>query len=123
MSSLAERQCVPCRGGIPPLTREQAQPLLAQIDPAWRLERGRDAKGRDYDYLSRTFTFDDFKGAMEFAVRVGEVAEEQQHHPDLHIAWGKVTAEMWTHKIAGLTESDFVFAAKCDALSSRATTA
>jgi 4a-hydroxytetrahydrobiopterin dehydratase len=115
-SKLAEKHCVPCRGGVPPLGREELAPLLAQIDSEWTLSAGSDAKGRDYTYLARTFRFDEFKDAMEFARRVGEMAEEQQHHPDLHVAWGRVTVEIWTHKIAGLTESDVVFAAKCDSL-------
>lgn len=116
MSKLAEKQCVPCRGGVPPLTRDELAPFLAQIDSEWTLQSGRDGKERDYTYLTRTFRFDDFKDAMEFAKRVGQMAEEQQHHPDLHVAWGRVTVEIWTHKIQGLTESDAVFAAKCDAL-------
>jgi len=116
MSALAERVCVPCRGGIPPLTPPEFEPLLAQIEPAWSVGIGRDRKGRDYAHLTRTYDFENFAEAMAFAVRVGGVAEEQQHHPDLHVAWGKVGVDLWTHKIAGLTESDFVFAAKCDVL-------
>jgi 4a-hydroxytetrahydrobiopterin dehydratase len=116
MSVLAEKTCIPCRGDVPPLTREQLAPLLAQIDNAWSVHDGRDGKGRAYAYLARTYRFSDFKAAMAYAVRVGEMAEEQGHHPDLHVAWGKVGVEIWTHKIAGLTESDVVFAAKCDAI-------
>ena len=115
-SKLAEKHCVPCHGGVPPLTRDELAPLLAQVDPEWTVGAARDAKGRDYTYLGRTFRFDEFKDAMEFARRVGEMAEEQQHHPDLHVAWGRVNVEVWTHKIQGLTESDVIFAAKCDAL-------
>jgi 4a-hydroxytetrahydrobiopterin dehydratase len=116
MTVLAERQCVPCRGGVPPLTDDELAPLLAQIDPAWTVESGRDGKARDFRYLARTYRFDDFKAALAYAVRVGAMAEEQAHHPDLHVAWGRVRVEIWTHKIAGLTESDVIFAAKCDAL-------
>ena len=116
MNKLAEKHCVPCRGGIPPLTSEELAPLLAQIDPEWTMNAGRDAKRREYTSLVRTFGFDEFKDAMEFAKRVGQMAEEEQHHPDLHVAWGRVTVEIWTHKIQGLTESDVIFAAKCDTL-------
>ena len=70
--------------------------------------------------LRREYAFEDFTAAMRFAVRVGDVADEQRHHPDLHVAWGKVGVDVWTHKIGGLTESDVVFAAKCDALYAQA---
>jgi len=116
MSALSEKVCIPCRGDVPPLTREQLAPLLAQIDAEWSVRDGRDDKGREYTSLSRTYRLRDFKEAMAYAVRVGEMAEEQRHHPDLLVAWGKVCVEVWTHKIRGLTESDVVFAAKCDAL-------
>jgi 4a-hydroxytetrahydrobiopterin dehydratase len=116
MSALAQRECVPCRGDVPPLTREQLAPLVALIDPAWQIREVPDAKRGTILMLARDYRFDDFKAAMAFAVRVGTVAEEQQHHPDLHVAWGRVGVDIWTHKIGGLTESDVVFAAKCDAL-------
>ncbi len=116
MTTLAERACVPCRGGVPPLTREELAPLLAQVDSGWVVGEGRNAKGREFTYLTRTYRFKNFKDAMAYAGLVGAMAEEQQHHPDLHVAWGSVTVEIWTHKIDGLTESDVVFAAKCDAL-------
>ena len=117
MSALAQQQCVPCRGDAPPLTEAELAPLLAQVNPGWETRQGTDRKGRSFSYLTRTFPFENFRDALDFAVRVGETAEQQQHHPDLHVAWGKVTVDIWTHKIAGLTESDVVFAAKCDALS------
>ncbi|HTJ26001.1 MAG TPA: 4a-hydroxytetrahydrobiopterin dehydratase [Candidatus Limnocylindria bacterium] len=116
MGSLAERQCVPCRGGVPPLTREQLAPLLVEIDPAWDARDVRDERRGSVMRLERQYGFKNFKEAMAFAARVGELAEEQQHHPDLHVGWGKVGLEIWTHKIGGLTESDVIFAAKCDAL-------
>ncbi len=75
-----------------------------------------DEKRGSVTVLRRDYRFGDFKDALAFAVRVGAVAEEQRHHPDLHVAWGKAGVEIWTHKIGGLTESDVVFAAKCDAL-------
>ena len=116
MTSLAERQCVPCRGGVPPLTREELAPLVAQIDPGWAVRDVPDERRGSVTILVRQYAFKDFKQAMGFAARIGELAEEQQHHPDLHVAWGKVGVEIWTHKIGGLTESDVVFAAKCDVL-------
>lgn len=116
MESLAERQCIPCRGDVPPLTREQLAPLLAEIDGAWDVRDVPDQRRGSVAMLKREYRFKNFKAAMAFAARVGEVAEEQQHHPDLHVAWGKVGVDIWTHKIGGLTESDVVFAAKCDVL-------
>lgn len=108
MTQLADRTCIRCRGGVPPMERTQAEDLLAQIEPGWVL--------REDGHLSleRTFRFENFVQALDFVNNVGAIAEEQAHHPDVHLAWGKVTLRIWTHKIKGLTESDFVFAAKCD---------
>jgi 4a-hydroxytetrahydrobiopterin dehydratase len=116
MTELAQRTCVPCRGGVPPLGDEQIAPLLAQLGSGWRVVERESAKHGTIKILACTYRFDDFASAMRAAQRIGEMAEEQQHHPDLHISWGRVTVEVWTHKIGGLTESDFVFAAKCDTL-------
>src|SRR5689334_19629995 len=102
---LEDRDCVPCRGGVPPLTPEQRAPLLAQLT-GWEVVNGH--------HLSKTYGFPDFARALAFVNRVGEVAEQNGHHPDVYLAWGKVRIEIWTHKIDGLTESDFVLAAKCD---------
>jgi len=115
-SELAQRACVPCRGGVPPLTDKQMAPLLAQIDSAWHVVERPDQKRGAITLLARTYTFVDFNETMQAAARIGAMAEEQQHHPDLHVAWGRLGVEIWTHKIGGLTESDFIFAAKCDAL-------
>lgn len=104
--SLADQNCVPCKGGVPPMDRDRAEELLGELDDGWKLN----GEG----HLERTYEFSNFVDAMAFANRVGEIAEEQAHHPDLHVAWGKCTVEIWTHKIQGLTESDFVFAAKAD---------
>ena len=114
VSELAQKTCVPCRGGVPPLGPGETGALLAQIDPAWRIEPRDDPKRGPIGVLVRTFTFDGFADAMDAAVRIGAIAEEQQHHPDLTVSWGRLQVEIWTHKIGGLTESDFVFAAKCD---------
>jgi 4a-hydroxytetrahydrobiopterin dehydratase len=104
-ASLADQTCVPCKGGVPPLTANEIAPLLAQLD-GWEVQ--------DDKRLLRTYRVKDFAEAMALANRVGAIAEEQAHHPDLYVAWGRVRVEIWTHKIDGLTESDFVFAAKCD---------
>lgn len=103
--SLADKKCVPCRGGVPPLTPEQIGPLLSQLD-GWNV--------RDNHHLSKSYAFPDFATALAFVNRVGNEAEEQGHHPDICLAWGKVQLDIWTHKIDGVTESDFVFAARCD---------
>jgi len=116
MSALAQQSCVPCRGGVPPLGDAEIAPLLAQLDPQWRVLQREDAKRGSVMLLARAYRFENFASALDAAVRVGAMAEEQQHHPDLTIAWGRLGVDVWTHKIGGLTESDFVFAAKCDAL-------
>jgi 4a-hydroxytetrahydrobiopterin dehydratase len=116
MDDLALQNCVPCRGGVPPLTPDEMAPLLARIGSTWRVVERADAKRGTIEILEKEYRYDDFAQAMAAALRVGELAEAQQHHPDLHIAWGRLRVEIWTHKIGGLTESDFIFAAKCDAL-------
>ncbi len=116
MSELAERTCVPCRGGVPPLNDEQIAPLLAQLGATWHVVEREDARHDRVKILARTYRFENFAEAMQAADRIGEMAEEQQHHPDLAVSWGRLVVEIWTHKIGGLTESDFIFAAKCDAL-------
>ena len=108
MSDLASRACEPCRGGVPPLESAQIEPLLSQLDSDWGVVDGH--------HLARSFRFKNFREALAYVNRVGQMAEEQGHHPDLHLAWGKVGVEIWTHKINGLHEADFVFAAKCDQL-------
>jgi 4a-hydroxytetrahydrobiopterin dehydratase len=102
--NLADNQCIPCRGGVPPLSDAKANELLRELGDAWKLN----ANG----HLAREFSFKNFVQALAFANRVGVIAEEQAHHPDLYVAWGKCRVEIWTHKIDGLTESDFFFAAK-----------
>jgi 4a-hydroxytetrahydrobiopterin dehydratase len=102
--SLADKECVPCRGGVPPLAASRAAELLGELGGGWQL----DSRG----HLAREYVFDDFAGALDFANRVGAIAEDQAHHPDLYVAWGKCRVEIWTHKINGLTESDFYLAAK-----------
>lgn len=116
MTELAQRTCVPCRGGVPPLTDDEIAPFLAQVDPEWRVIERTDAKRGPVKLLAREYRFKNFAEALRGAVRIGDMAEQQAHHPDLLVAWGRLEVEVWTHKIGGLTESDFVFAAKCDAL-------
>jgi 4a-hydroxytetrahydrobiopterin dehydratase len=104
--SLADQQCVPCRGGVPPMPRERAEQLLRELGQGWQLN----AAG----HLERKYEFKNFLSAMAFANRVADIAEAQAHHPDLHVGWGRCSVEVWTHKINGLTESDFYLAAKAD---------
>ena len=108
MSELASRQCVPCRGGVPPVKGDELKALQSKLGGDWTVV--------DEHHLEKAYTFEDFRQALDFTVRVGEMAEEQDHHPDILLTWGCVTVTIWTHKIDGLTESDFVFAAKSDAL-------
>ncbi len=105
MSELSEKKCVPCRGGVPALKGEAVRSLLEQLD-GWHVEHEQ--------RLQRSFDFPDFARALDFVNRLGAIAEEEGHHPDIHLAWGKVGVEIWTHKIDGHTESDFILAAKYD---------
>jgi 4a-hydroxytetrahydrobiopterin dehydratase len=104
---LAEQRCVPCRGGVPPLAPEKVAELLSQVS-GW--------EAVDNHHLVKTWRFPDFVTALDFVNRAGAIAEEQGHHPDLYLSWGKVEVRIWTHKIDGLTESDFILAAKLDRL-------
>lgn len=107
MTSLAERNCVPCRGGVPALSGAALESLSPQV-PDWKVVGGH--------HITRTFTFPDFKQALDFVNRVGALAEQQGHHPDILLAWGKAEVTLWTHAVNGLTESDFILAAKIDGL-------
>ena len=108
MTALAEKECVPCKGEVPPLKGQELARLKEQLGPGWKVV--------NEHHLEREYKFKDFREALEFTNKVGELAEAQGHHPDIYLAWGKVKLTMWTHKIDGLTESDFVFAAKVDGL-------
>ena len=107
MADLAERECVPCRGGVPPMKGEEIAKLLQQLE-GWQVI--------DEHHLQRVYRFKDFRESLEFVNRVGNLAEQQGHHPDICFGWGKVDVTIWTHKIDGLSESDFVLAAKIDKL-------
>ena len=107
MAELAELQCVPCRGGVPPLQGNEIAKLLEQLQ---------DWKVVNEHHLQKTFQFKDFGESLQFVNKIGELAESQGHHPDICFGWGKAEVTIWTHKIDGLTESDFVLAAKIDRL-------
>jgi 4a-hydroxytetrahydrobiopterin dehydratase len=111
MSELAKKECIPCKGGIPPLKGKALTDLLEKLGGGWQVV--------DEHHLEKDYRFKNFREALEFTDRVGEMAETQGHHPDIYLAWGKVRLSVWTHKIDGLTESDFVFAAKADVLESK----
>ena len=108
MAALAEKECVHCKDGVEPLKGNNLRTLAAQLNPGWQIVREH--------HLEREFKFKDFREALNFTDKVGELAEEQGHHPDIYLSWGKVKVTIWTHKIDGLTESDFVLAAKIDRL-------
>ncbi len=108
MSSLAEKACIPCKGDVPPLKGKELKDLLQQLDNEWKII--------EEHHLEKEFKFKDFKEALEFTTKVGKLAEEQNHHPDIYLSWGKVKVTIWTHKIDGLTESDFILAAKIEQL-------
>ncbi|MSQ28444.1 MAG: 4a-hydroxytetrahydrobiopterin dehydratase [Dehalococcoidia bacterium] len=109
---MAARKCVPCRGDTPPLTEDEIGALLPQV-PGWTVEAGQ--------RLHRTYRFRDFAAGLALVNRIGAVAEEEDHHPDLVLAWGRVEVTLWTHIIDGLTENDFVVAAKTERLAKDAT--
>ena len=104
---LSEKTCVPCRGGVPPLTGEEIEPFARQVED-WSVV--------DNHHIQKSFTFPDFQLALEFVNKVGGIAEGQGHHPDIELSWGRAGVTIWTHKIDGLTESDFILAAKIDGI-------
>jgi 4a-hydroxytetrahydrobiopterin dehydratase len=110
MTSLADKTCVPCRGGIPPLKGKELAEMHQQLPEFahWNII--------DEHHLTRIYKFPDFKSALAFVNQVGAIAEEQGHHPDILLGWGKAEITIWTHAVDGLTESDFILAAKIDRL-------
>lgn len=105
---LAQKECVPCKGGVPPLKGTDLKALADQLGHDWEVVKEH--------HLEKKFAFPDFATALAFTNKVGELAEREGHHPDIHLAWGKVRVVLWTHTIDGLTESDFVMAAKVEGL-------
>lgn len=105
-SELAKKKCVPCAGGVPHLKGKELHELLSKLNSSWKIIEDRK--------LEKEYEFSDFRHALSFTNKIGEVAEHEGHHPDIYLAWGKVKVMIWTHKINGLTESDFILAAKCD---------
>ena len=115
MNDLLKQKCVPCEGGMPPLTLEEAEKLMVQIK-GWTLTSDTDpAEGLVNARISKEFKFKDFIGAINFVDKIAEVAEMEGHHPDIHINYNKVLIELWTHAIGGLSVNDFILAAKIDA--------
>lgn len=107
MNELASRDCVPCRGGVPPLKGEEVTKFQSELED-WEVV--------NEHHLRKEYKFKDFKEAQAFVNRVSNLAEEQRHHPDICFGWGRTEVTIWTHKIDGLTESDFILAAKIDQL-------
>ena len=105
MADLASRGCVPRRGGVPPMQGDEIKKFVEQLD-GWEVVKEH--------HLRKVFEFKDFREALDFVNRIGELAEEQGHHPDISFGWGRAEVTIWTHKIDGLTESDFILAAKID---------
>lgn len=106
--SLSKKTCVACTKGMPTLTANQCQEFLKQVN-GWTLEGSKK--------ISKSYKFKDFMSAMSLANKIADVAENENHHPDLLVRWGELKIEIWTHKVDGLTESDFILAAKIDELS------
>ena len=107
MSGLASRECVPCRGGVPPLKGRELTTFLSELD-GWEVV--------NEHHLKKEYKFANFREAQAFVDRAADLAEEQRHHPDISFGWGRAEITIWTHKIDGLTESDFILAAKIDKL-------
>lgn len=107
MIKLSEKKCVPCQGGIPPLSRDEVERLLDHLC-GWQHV--------DVHHITKSYRFPDFLRGLAFVNDIARIAEEEAHHPDLTLSWGLVRVDIWTHKIDGLTESDFILAAKIDEL-------
>lgn len=108
MDDLFHKHCIPCKKGDAPLKKEVVQEFFKQLADGWKVVAGH--------HLEKSYAFKNFKDALAFTSRVGELAEQEGHHPDIHLSWAKVNILIWTHKIDGLTESDFILAVKIDVL-------
>ncbi|MEC7840305.1 MAG: 4a-hydroxytetrahydrobiopterin dehydratase [Chlamydiota bacterium] len=104
--NLTNKKCVPCHGGIPPLKGKELATLHKELGGNWEVV--------NEHHIHKEYSFDDFVGALDFVNKLGAIAEEEGHHPDVLLSYGKVIVTIWTHKIDGLSESDFILAAKCD---------
>lgn len=109
MNKLDKKKCQACTSNTPPLIESVVQEFLTQLHEDWKLKEKK---------LYRVFQFKNFANALDFLNKVGRLAEEEGHHPDMFITWGRVEIELWTHKIQGLSENDFILAAKIDKLTS-----
>lgn len=103
---LSKKRCIPCRGGVLPLKGDALKELASHLDKNWKIV--------DEHHIEREFSFKNFREALNFTNKIGEIAEEEGHHPDILLTYGKVKVQLWTHKIDGLSESDFILAAKFD---------
>lgn len=108
---LSNKKCLPCRGDIPPLKGLELTKLHKQLNSGWLII--------EEHHLQKDFLFADFREALAFTNKIGLIAEEEGHHPDILLSYGKVTVQLWTHKINGLSESDFILAAKCDSVNDK----
>lgn len=108
MSELANMECIPCQGGVPALKGAEIEAYLERLGNDWTVV--------EEHHLSKTFLFPNFVDALAYVNRVGSLAEQVGHHPDIYFTWGKARVEIFTHKIDGLAEADFILAAKCDGL-------
>ena len=106
MKKLAAKKCIACDSNTSPVKGVALKKLQKELGGKWKVPKGH--------HLEKEFAFKDFRQALKFTNKVGELAEELQHHPDIYLAWGKVRITIWTHKIDGLTESDFILAAKIE---------
>ena len=106
--NLTSKKCVPCAGGIEPLKGDMIKALLSELDNDWQVI--------DEHHLEKEFKFKNFADALDFVNKVGQLAEQENHHPDIYLAWGRVRLTIWTHKIKGLHQNDFILAAKANGL-------
>ena len=111
-SDLSKKHCIPCKGGTPPLKKEALAQLHQQLTSGWNIV--------DEHHLEKEYRFKNFREALDFTNKIGEIAEQEGHHPDIFLSYGKVKVQLWTHKAGGLTENDFILAAQCDEVFSKA---